>query len=239
MMGKFGWRAATGVAGVLAWIALTAVQLPFPARGALGIIAAACAWYNFRIYRKHRETQEKERIIRLINHHRHDWMNQLQILFGYTRLKKHDILLDYMDKIRTSAQYDSLLSKLGNPSLIVYLLERRMTGGDCQVEVELESEVDLRRLAMEEEQVYRLVSGVMDRIIGHASPLQGECGVISLGFDEAEDGLVVDYVYQGNADWDGLKIDVGAFLQKWEAKLKHKEEEYGEGRAVIALTLPF
>lgn len=239
MMRTFGWQTAVGIAGILAWITLVAMPLTFPARLGLSILALICAWCIYTARRKEKEAVERERVIRLLNHQRHDWMNQLQVLFGYARLKKYDILPDYMDKIRTSAQHDSLLSKLGNPPLIVYLLEQRVSGGGCEVEVELETEVDLRKLSMDEGAVYKLIRGVMDRMIGHANPSQGEYGMVSLGFDEGESELLVDFVYQGDADWAMLKLDMGSFLRKAGNGIGIREEEYGEDRAVVALALPF
>lgn len=239
MLRRFNWQTIAGLAGGLAWIALIVAGLTLPVRAILAVGAAACAWYVFKSYRKNRETQENERVIRLLNHHRHDWMNELQVLFGYTRLKKYEILPDYMDKIRTAALHDSLLCKLGNPPLIVYLLERRIAGGPCQVEVELETEIDLRKLAMEEEAVYRLVSGAIGIMVGHACPPQGEHSVVSLGFDEDEEGILVDFVYQGEADWTKLQSDLADHLGGKGRKFEVREEEYGEGRAVLALALPF
>lgn len=239
MVGKLGMRAAAGSAGIAAVIALVVMRLPIPARAVLVVIAAACAWYIFKTYRKEKEAQVNERIIRLLNHHRHDWMNELQVLFGYTRLKKYEILPDYMDKIRTAALHDSLLCKLGNPPLIVYLLERRITAGKCAVEVELETDIDLRKLAMGEDDTYRLIRGIADVLQGHACPPQGEHSLLSLGFDEDVDGLLADFVYQGETDLSGLRADMAAFLGKFKNRIEVREEEYGEDRTVIALALPF
>lgn len=239
MMRRFGWHSVVGAAGALAWIALAVLPLPFPVRAGLAIVAAACAWHIFRMYCKEKEREFRDRTLRLLNHHRHDWMNQLQVLFGYTRLKKYDILPDYMDKIRTAAQHDSLLAKLGNAPLIVYLLEQRIAGGACATEVELEAELDLRKVAMDENMLYKLIRGIMDRMAELAAPVQGEHGVVSLGFDEGEAELLVDFVYQGDTDWKRLKDEIASFLRQYDGKLSVREEEYGEGRAVVALALPF
>ncbi|MDF2936516.1 MAG: hypothetical protein K0Q90_1889 [Paenibacillaceae bacterium] len=185
------------------------------------------------------KARERETILRLLTHYRHDWMNELQVLFGYTRLKKYDILPEYMDKIRTSALQDSLICKLGNPALAVYLMERRVSGGSCRVEVELETEMNLQKLAMSGKDVFRLIEGVSELLIQHASPMQGEPAELSLGFDEEDTEIVVDFVFQGEADWTKLRTAMPAFLQKFKNKLSIREEEYGEDRAVIALALPF
>lgn len=235
----FGWRAAAGAAGVLALAALVIWPMPLFARAALAAVAAGGAWYAGASVLNERKTREQESILRLLTHYRHDWMNELQVLFGYTRLKKYDILPEYMDKIRTSALQDSLICKLGSPALAVYLMELRVSGGQCRVEVELETEMDLQRLAMSEKAVFQLIQGVSERLIRHAAPSQGEPAVLSLGFDEEDAGIVVDFVFQGEADWTSLRSVMPAFLRKYKDKLSIREEEYGEDRAVIALALPF
>lgn len=235
----FGWRAAAGAASVLALTVLVIWPLPLLARAALAVIAGGSAWILGTLMLNGRKIRERENILHLLTHYRHDWMNELQVLFGYTRLKKYDILPEYMDKIRMSALQDSLICKLGNPALAVYLLERRVSGGNCRLEVELEKEMNLQKLAMSERDVFRLVEGVSERLIRHSSPAQGEPALLSLGFDEEESEVLVDFVFRGEADWTGLQTDVSAFLRMYKNKLSIREEEYREDQAVIALALPF
>lgn len=234
-----GWRLAAAAAGILSVLLLTLAWIPFPASLIIAGIACACAYYLFKANQADQAAQEQTRIIRMINHQRHDWMNELQVLFGYTKLKKYEILPDYMDKIRTNALHDSYLCKLGNPALIVYLLEHRLTPGECSVELELEQEIDLRKLALDEYSLYRLVSGLIDRIIASAAPSQDERNVVSLGFDEDGSELMIDVVYQGEADWQQLQSTVAVFLHKQKPGITVREQLYGEGQAVIALSLPF
>lgn len=234
-----GWWAAAGAVSVLALAALVIWPMPFGIRAVLAVIAGGSAWLLGAAVLAGRKLRERETVLRLLTHYRHDWMNELQVLFGYTRLKKYDILPDYMDKIRMSALQDSLICKLGNPALAVYLMEKRVSGGTCRVEVELDTELDLQKLDMSEKDVYRLIEGISERLIRHAAASQGEPPVLSLGFDEEEAEILVDFVFQGEADWVGLRMAVSDFLLKYKDKLSIREEEYGEDRAVIALALPF
>lgn len=213
---------------------LAFVSFPLVIRLGLALTAAACVWLMMDRDRRARDSEWRDRLIRMLGYHRHDWMNELQVLFGYIRLKKYDNLPDYMDKIKTTALHDSYLCKLGNPELIVYLLNRRVEGGYCTVEVELEQEIDLRKLMLGERDLFRLISGLADRFGGQAEP-----GTLSIGFDEEEGELLVDFVYQGEGDEEALKEGIGAFLQPWKGKVQVREEEYGEERAVLALALPF
>jgi stage 0 sporulation protein B (sporulation initiation phosphotransferase) len=233
------YRAAAALLGLLAWGALTFVSFALLYRIGLALAAALCFWFYVMAGRKEKESEEHHHLIRMLNHHRHDWMNELQVLFGYVRLKKYDNLPDYMDKIKTKALHDSYLSKLGNAPLIVYLLDRRIEGGSCHVEVELEKEIDLRQLRMEAGAVYKLIRGIADRMTTYARTVPGEPHELSIGFDEDDGELLVDFVYQGDADWEGLRSDIRAFLGKHQGKLEVREEEYGEEQAVVALALPF
>jgi stage 0 sporulation protein B (sporulation initiation phosphotransferase) len=231
---RFGIRTAAGVMAVLAWAGLAFISFPLVIRLALGVTAAACVWLLVDKDRRKKDSEWRDRLILMLGHHRHDWMNELQVLFGYIRLKKYDNLPDYMDKIKTTALNDSYLCKLGNAELIVYLLNRRIEGGYCTVEVELEQEINLRRLVLGEKDTFRLVSGIAGLISE-----QDEPGMLSIGFDEEDGQLLVDFVYQGEADWESLKKSIGSFLREWNQKLEIREEDYDEGRAVVALALPF
>jgi stage 0 sporulation protein B (sporulation initiation phosphotransferase) len=234
-----GLRAAAGAVSVLALAALVIWPMPLVIRAVLAVVAGGSAWLLGAAVLDGHKLRERETILRLLTHYRHDWMNELQVLFGYTRLKKYDILPEYMDKIRTSALQDSLICKLGNPALAVYLMEQRVSGGTCRVEIELETEMNLQKLVMSEKDVFRLIEGVSERLIRNAVPSQGEPSVLSLGFDEEEAEILVDFVFQGEADWARLRTAVSDFLHKYKDKLSIREEEYGEDRAVIALALPF
>ena len=63
-----------------------------------------------------------EDLIRALNHHRHDWMNDLQVLFGYIQLNKQDKLKAYIEKLSDKLYRESLVSKLGVPELVAYLV---------------------------------------------------------------------------------------------------------------------
>src|SRR5690606_26969277 len=67
-----------------------------------------------------RELQARdELLINVINHLRHDWMNDIQVLYGYLRLNKQDKCLDYMEIIKQKAAQESLISRLGVTELVV------------------------------------------------------------------------------------------------------------------------
>lgn len=235
----FEMRTAAGWAGLAAGGGLAVFSFPLIVRLGLAVAAAGCLWFWINRTGRARDAEWRDRMIRVLGHHRHDWMNELQVLYGYARLKRFDNLPEYMDKIRTTSLHDSYLSKLGIPELVVYLLEKRIAGGDCVVEVELEQEIDLTRLQSDSREVCRTIRGVTDLILRRSVPSQGEPAFLSIGFDQQEEELLVDFVYQGEADWDRLQKELRTFLSGRNRGFELREEEFGEGRAVAALAFPF
>lgn len=73
------------------------------------------------------QSMEKTAIASL-NHHRHDWMNDLQVLYGYLRLGKLDKSLQCVERIKERVTEESRISKLGIPSLVFYLQSFRASG---------------------------------------------------------------------------------------------------------------
>ncbi len=64
-------------------------------------------------------------LIRVVNHHRHDWMNDLQVLLGYIQLNKPDRLRAYIDELQDKLYRESLVAKLGDQTLIAFLFTFR------------------------------------------------------------------------------------------------------------------
>ncbi|MFS0727374.1 Spo0B domain-containing protein [Paenibacillus sp. 1P07SE] len=80
--------------------------------------------------------------IRTLNHHRHDWMNELQVLYGYIRLQKPDKTVQCVERIRDRMIMESRIAKLGEPELVLFLQTFRTASKSLQLEVILEEEVD-------------------------------------------------------------------------------------------------
>lgn len=179
-----------------------------------------------------------DHMIRINNHHRHDWMNDTQVLLGLVRLNKTDKLQDYMDKIKSRALHESNLAKLGLPSLIVYLFDLRAENRMFSLEVEIEEEIDLRQLSMEQGDAYRLIRSVMECFAHSAVPSEGEPNAMNLAFQRDEEQLVLDFVYTGQAD-PALAERLRGAVSQYKGKLELEEEHFTEEKAVLTLLLPF
>ncbi|WP_426448662.1 Spo0B domain-containing protein [Paenibacillus sp. S-38] len=91
-------------------------------------------------------TDPDARLLRLFNHYRHDWMNDIQLLMAYVQLKKYDKLPPLMEKIKEKVRQEGYVSKLGIPSLIVYLLSFQSEVKELELEISMNEEIRLPEL---------------------------------------------------------------------------------------------
>lgn len=94
----------------------------------------------------------EETAVRTLNHHRHDWMNDLQILYGYVQLGKIDKAVQCVDRIKERMALESKIAKLGVPSLIFYLQSFRTLNSNLELVVDVQDHVQLAdRITPEQE----------------------------------------------------------------------------------------
>lgn len=98
-----------------------------------------------------------------LGHHRHDWMNDLQILYGYIALGKHDKLLQCVERIKDRMAEESKISKLGVPSLVYYLQSFREMNKSVQLEIHIEDDLCLGEI-LNEQAAQDLTHAIMDTI---------------------------------------------------------------------------
>jgi stage 0 sporulation protein B (sporulation initiation phosphotransferase) len=232
-----------GTAGILssgAW----------PVRTGFVIITAICGYgyirleksrleEEARVERTRLEHEHQINLLQVVNRLRHDIMNDIQVLFGYIQLKKYDNLAPYMEKIRVNMHRESILSRLGIPSLVAYIFTFRVQAKSIRLEISLEQELSLHELPVRAELIYSLVHDTVELFHAHAHSQQEQAGVLSLEFDAGEDHLLLDFVYQGLYDQEGLQQAVRQRLLRDSGDFQVEAYEVQEKEAVIALRLPF
>ncbi|MCD1258219.1 Spo0B domain-containing protein [Paenibacillus athensensis] len=221
----------------------------WPVRAALLIISAAAGWAAHRLELSRqreqadldamqREQQHHASILQVVNRLRHDWLNDLQLLFGYIQLKKYEQLQPFMEKLKVKIQQEGYVSKLGIPSLIAFLITFRVQSRSLQLEVGLDQEVNLQQLPVSAELISSLVRDTVELFREHSgSDLTGS-GVLSLEFDAGDDHLLIDFVYQGSYEREALERAIHSRLSSSPA-YGLETSDFQEEEAVIALRLPF
>ncbi|WP_240343795.1 Spo0B domain-containing protein [Paenibacillus sp. SYP-B3998] len=223
---------------------------PWVVRAALLLITVLCGYTAFKLEASriqerwseelHQQEQQSDtNVLNIVNRLRHDWMNEMQILFGYIQLKKFDNLQPYMEKIKMNMQQESNLSKLGIPSLIAFLVLFRVQSKSLQLEVALDQEVNLGQLPLGGGLIENVVRKTVEIFNRHTAIEADESGVLSLEFDAQEDHLLLDFVYQGSYDRVQLEEAVSHMLLQAAGLYSLEENEWQEEEAVVTLRLPF
>ncbi|WP_138752390.1 Spo0B domain-containing protein [Paenibacillus sinopodophylli] len=185
-------------AAVLIWptkVWLTAVFLVW-------LIAAAAYWIQAE--RKEHAERTSRMIqslqgsaIRTLNHHRHDWMNDLQVVFGYITLKKLDKAAEYVEKISERMAVESSISKLGVPSLICYIQSFRTISNSLELRLVINGDIHLNELTADADQIAETLIHTINAYRFAAKPGYGNAAVLTLELSLDEDMLNATFYYDG------------------------------------------
>ncbi|MBP1996787.1 Spo0B domain-containing protein [Paenibacillus eucommiae] len=235
---------------LLIGLSITVLSAAWPVRAGFAIITMVSGYVFVRIeISRYVEEARQEKlklernndnhILQIVNRLRHDWMNDIQVLFGYIQLKKYDNLSPYMEKIRVSMQQESFLTKLGIPSLVAYILTFRVYAKAIRLEIALEHEIFLQELPVQADLIFRLVRDTVELFNEHAAEEPDEAGILSLEFDVGKDHLLLDFVYQGTYCQEELELAVRDRFFRDSGEFTVNMHDFQEKEAVIALRLPY
>lgn len=135
--------------------------------------------------------------VRTLNHHRHDWMNDLQVLYGYARLQKQDRWMEYMEKVKDKMTAESDIAKLGNTALISYIQSFRTLTNQLTLDVEIEGRIVLDEIVLDSEKIAQSLIDTLNayRMQAIAGSLQTASLKLRLFTDQAN--LYAQFVYEG------------------------------------------
>jgi len=154
---------------------------------------------------------EQLKSIRTMNHHRHDWMNDLQIISGYIQLKKHDKLVRSVERIRDRMHAESKVAKLGIPTLVLFFQSFRTTCNEIQLEIDIVDELNLAEipLTVPQETLSRAVQEMVWATRQCAVPTIGEPQILYIMFEKNNNECCISFRYHGeirqDSDW-GSKV---------------------------------
>jgi len=204
MKGWFRWRG---------WLWLTAIIpalfiILWPGYSLVNLLAILwVALLSFADVKAHQE-QHKQQLastirsihkqwITVMNHHRHDWMNDLQVLFGYVKLGKQERVAEYVERIKVKMLAESSVSKLQEPHLVSYLFGFRSFPSSFQLEISFEYEHDRESIHIDDQQLGELIIEILSIYRIYASKT-GEDQLLKLTFIKEDNGLHIQFMYNGS-----------------------------------------
>lgn len=170
---------------------------------AVWVIAAAWLWIaadrKEQAQRHERTVQTLQTTaIRTLNHHRHDWMNDLQVLYGYIRMNKPDKSAECVEKIRERMAVESRIAKLGVPSLVMFAQSFRTVTSSVMLRFELSDELQLAELPLDAEAVAESLIDILTAYRFALKPGAGDPAKLTVALDRNESALQVGIVCEGD-----------------------------------------
>ncbi|MBJ6362937.1 Spo0B domain-containing protein [Paenibacillus sp. GCM10012307] len=142
----------------------------------------------------------QETSIQTLNHHRHDWMNDLQVLYGYIRMNKPDKVTHFVDRIRERMSGESANSKLGDPALVFYIQSLRTIASAFHARVSVEGEVNVAHLSAGGQQLSRVLIGLIELYREEAEAIKTDLVELQVMIRKHGEALEVEFTYDGEAD---------------------------------------
>ncbi|ODP30499.1 hypothetical protein PTI45_00006 [Paenibacillus nuruki] len=163
-----------------------------------------------------------------LSHHRHDWMNELQLLYGYVQLGKRDKQVECVERIKEQMLAESRVSKLGIHSLVFYLQSFKAVNRSIQLEVELSDGITLAdRLGTEQsEELTRVIKETVSAYEQFGGSSWGECPTLFLMVSEYEGA--VHFIFEPEEEYpnpDGAWEAVNLIIQDTGVTATRTEED--------------
>lgn len=210
----------------------------------LGVWVAAVLAFSFAYNRRHYEEELRiqentlqQAANRTLNHHRHDWMNDLQVLYGYIQLGKPDKSVQCVERIKERIALDSRISKLGVPSLVFYLQSFRTFRSSLELDIQVEEGLNLED-KLSPETGSELTSVIMQTVRAYQysgiTP-QGETRRLQLSF--SQEGKDVLISFRGEGEEGHPELLQGQIYNIVQGKLM-KAEQVQPAKGYVELRLP-
>lgn len=160
--------------------------------------------FIYYCFEKKRATDQLQQVIKstqklniqTINHYRHDWMNDLQVLFGYISLGKKDKCIEYVDKIKGRMSVESQIAKLEEPSLVTYLQSFRIFPAYFELKVQFSYLTQDERIKLIDENISELIIAILNLYRRHAGANAKQINTLTLLFEYSDDGLIIHFLYK-------------------------------------------
>ncbi|MBO8163836.1 MAG: Spo0B domain-containing protein [Brevibacillus sp.] len=138
-------------------------------------------------------TEQADLLLHYLNQQRHDWLNHFQVLLGYLKLGRVEEGEAYLRRITQEIQQESAIARINCPPLSVFFLTFHALHHDIRLQVEVEQQLDLARLAIEQETFCRLVFDLVFALKNHAEDAQDEQPSLLVSLRDGKDHVLIRF----------------------------------------------
>lgn len=165
-------------------------------------------------------------IIDYVQHKRHDWMNTLQIVYGYVQLKKIDKIIPHVERIKEELRQESTISQLGFPQMEWFLLCFLAEQHSFEVELEIAEDMDLTNLPIDQDRFKDVFVGIAHAFqSSSAQYMSEEENFLTIVIDTYQNSACFSFLYEGEINTEILKAKVYDIEMLQVAGLQQTEME--------------
>lgn len=184
--------------------------------------------------------EDKRLYLQTLNHQRHDFMNDIQVLYGYIRLKKYDKLLEFVETMKSKTARESSISRLGPAELSLYLHSFCVRHRSVELEVELDQEIHLNELPVDAEGTGALAIATMEALVAGLQPSDEEPDRLAMEIYTEDDALYLCFEFYGQSDAERLERAVETAVHPFRERLSAQADSRIDDRwATVELRVPF
>ena len=149
---------------------------------AVALVLAACVFLLFRYYEKLRKQyealQESLRRVEALNTElraqRHDYLNHLQVVYGLMELEEYGELKRYLEPVFKDMMKTGKALKTSKPSINALLKAKMEEAQRQDVDLYVEVKSDLKGLQIEDWELCKVLSNLIDNALTAATTDRGE-----------------------------------------------------------------
>ncbi|MBW7460237.1 Spo0B domain-containing protein [Paenibacillus sepulcri] len=164
---------------------------------AAGAVWAWCVRKEFALREARMIHVQQTLSITTLNHHRHDWMNDLQVLYGYIRMQKAEKAVQCVEQIRERMMTESKIAKLGVPSLVTFLQSFRTLTNAVELDIDIEGDLNFMELGIDGHRAAQTMQDIIDAYRLAVKPDSGDAAKLLVDLSLNENTMTASFHYDG------------------------------------------
>ena len=184
---------------------------------------------NMEKYRAALETVNNlEQLNARMRSQRHDYINQMQVIYGLLELEEYDEALDYLKPIFTDMMKVGKALKTKIPAVNALLMAKMQTAEKQNIDMYVEVKSNLENIGVEGWELCKVMSNIIDNSIAASLQSEYESRKVYIEISESIDSYIIRIGNNGQV----LTADDKKIIFKSGYSTK-KEPGHGEGLAIV------
>lgn len=161
------------------------------------------------------QSSRDEKLLAILNQHRHNWLNDLQLIFGYIKLKKYDRLDSYMERLKDKLDDEGAISRIANPTLALELMFFKHSTTLFALKVVMEQGFQLPASSGFVDNIRETLLATLHIFKEHAHILNDKENELIVTICDDSEGVLLVFEYSGGYDLEQFELAFAKASATW------------------------